>query len=77
MRSKNDIQSGFIAKFGERALMAIGVVRSISELRGDAKQLGNESGLRDCSSFATHLTLPSRKVAVGTVKKSIEAVCFM
>ena len=35
----------------ERAPTAIGVVRSISELRGDAKQLGNESGLRDCILF--------------------------
>src|SRR5215831_19947459 len=30
---------------------ASGAVRSISELRGDAKQLGNESGLGDCILF--------------------------
>src|SRR5215831_8091436 len=39
----------------------LGAVQSISELRGDAKQLGNESGLRDCILFRhpSHSALPN------------------
>src|SRR5262249_9733069 len=33
------------------SIFTIRAVRSISELRGDTKQLGNESGLRDCILF--------------------------
>jgi hypothetical protein len=51
----------------EHAPTAMGAVRSISELRGDAKQLGNESGLRDCILFRhpSRSALPNLQVVLG------------
>src|SRR5215831_19298633 len=48
----------------EHAPTAIETVRWISKLRGDAKQLGNESGLRDCILLRQPISLcPSESYA--------------